>query len=378
MHITHRSTIYDASTQDASRRIAFMDGLLRLQSGTWLSGFTVGPEKNHPTGTLQLSRSRDGGRSWELVPFQFESRFDGVPGSLSAGELVEAEPGRLLIFTTWFDRSDPERPLFNPETEGILRSRLLVAESTDEGDHWSDWRDIPAQGLTGCALTGPIVKWSDGSIAVTFESFKEFDDPTPVRPGAWMLRSNDGGGTFGDLFRVARDPQNNVYYWDQRLCPAATPGEFVVMYWTHDRARQRDLRVHFLRASCSDGEHSATLPAETTIPGQIAAPLIVDDNHILSFVVDRERPGTMRLWQSHDGGNTWPESESLIVHQHEEQAALTQGSTDIDFADYWEDMGRWSFGHPAIRHAGPGKVLVSWYAGTPDCMSVHAAEVSLF
>ncbi len=141
MQVIHRSTIYDAPLQDTSRRIAFMDGLLRLQSGTWLSGFTVGPEKNHPTGTLQLSRSRDGGRNWSLVPFEFESQFGGLPGSLSAGELVETEPGRLLVFTTWFDRSDPDRPLFNPDTEGILRSRLLRAESTDEGDSWSAWRD---------------------------------------------------------------------------------------------------------------------------------------------------------------------------------------------------------------------------------------------
>jgi len=377
MKVIHRSTIYDAPRQETSRRIAFMDGLLRLQSGTWLSGFTVGPEKNHPTSTLQLSRSGDGGRYWSLVPFEFESRFGGLPGSLSSGELVETEPGRLLVFTTWFDRSNPDRPLFNPDTEGILRSRLLLAESTDEGDSWSPWREIPTPGLTGCALTGPIVQWSDGTMALTFESFKEYDDPTPVRPAAWMLRSRDNGATFGELFCVAQDPQNEVYFWDQRLCPASESGDFVAMYWTHDRASKRDRRVHFLRGSCSDGERSKSLPVETTIPGQIAAPLILEDGRILSFVVDRDRPGTMRLWQSVDNGQTWPAAECLVVHEHDEQAALTQGLADIDFAAYWEDMGRWSFGHPAIRHSGSGAVMVSWYAGTPDCMSVHAAEISV-
>ena len=375
MRVADRAVIYDAASQGASRQVAFMDGLLRTQSGTWLSGFTVGPEKNHPTGTLQLSRSRDDGRTWQLIPFQFESTFAGTPGSLSSGELVEAGPGRLLIVTTWFDRSDPHRPLFNPETEGILRSRLLMSESTDEGDTWTSWREIATPGLTGCALTGPIVSWSDGSLAVTFESFKEFDDPTPVRPAAWLVRSLDGGASFGDPFRVAQDPENNVYYWDQRLHAAGTSGEFIAMYWTHDRASQRDRRVHFLRATCATGDHSEAVPIETTIPGQIAAPLLLTDEHILSFVVDRDRPGTMRLWQSHDGGRTWPAADSLVVHEHEEQVALTQGSTDIDFAAYWEDMGRWSFGHPAIRHAGPGCVRVSWYAGTPDCMSVHTAEI---
>jgi hypothetical protein len=377
MQVIHRSTIYDAPQQDTSRRTAFMDGLLRLQSGTWLSGFTVGPEKNHPTGTLQLSRSRDGGGNWSLVPFEFETQVDGVPGYLSSGELVEVEPGRLLVFTTWFDRSNPSRPLFNPETEGLLRSRLLLAESTDEGDSWSAWREVPTPDLTGCAITGPIVQWSDGTIALTFESFKEFDDPTPVRPAAWLLRSHDDGATFGELFRIAQDPQNEIYYWDQRLCPSPTPGDFVAMFWTHDRASQRDRTVHFLQASCSAGESSASLPVETTIPGQIAAPLILEDGRILAFVVDRDRPGTMRLWQSSDNGLTWPAAECLVVHEHEEQAALSQGLTDIDFAAFWVDMGRWSFGHPAIRHSGAGRVMVSWYAGTPEWMSVHAAEISV-
>lgn len=375
MRVIRRSTIYDAAAQPASRRVAFMDGLLKLASGTWLSGFTVGPEKNHPTGTLQLSRSRDGGRDWSQIPFQFESRFDGVPGSLSSGEMVEVEPGRVLIFSTWFDRSDPERPLFNPETEGILRSRLLVAESTDEGLSWSDWRSIATPGLTGCALTAPILQWSDGSIAVTFESFKEFDDPAPARPAAWMLRSRDNGSTFGEPIQVAQDPENNLYYWDQRLCVAGAAGEFIAMFWTHDRAEQQDRAVHFLRADCNNLANSTARPAATNIRGQIAAPLLLDDGRILAFVVDRARPGTMRLWQSTDAGTTWPAEESLLVHEHEEQARLTQGATGVDFAEYWEDMNKWTFGHPAIRRSGPDTVMVSWYAGTPGCMNIHAAEI---
>ena len=33
------------------------------------------------------------------------------------------------MFATWFDRSEPERPLFDPVTQGILRSKLLLAVS---------------------------------------------------------------------------------------------------------------------------------------------------------------------------------------------------------------------------------------------------------
>ena len=61
----------------------------------------------------------------------------GVPGSLAAAELVEAAPGRLLLFATWFDRSEPDRPLFDPVTEGILKSKLLLSVSADDGQTWS-------------------------------------------------------------------------------------------------------------------------------------------------------------------------------------------------------------------------------------------------
>jgi hypothetical protein len=114
---------------------------------------------------------------------------------------------------------------------------------------------------------------------------------------------------------------------------------------------------------------------QTAIPGQIAAPLLLEDGRLLAFVVDRNRPGTMKLWRSPDGGTTWPAEDCLLVHTHEERAALSQGSENIDFVQYWEDMGKWSFGHPAIRPLGSGRALLAWYAGTPEAMSIHWVRV---
>lgn len=373
MRVESRSVVYDAAAQSESGRVAFFDGVLQVQSGTWLCGFTAGRTKHHHEGTIRLCQSRDGAKSWEILPWRFETRLDGVPGSLAGAELVEGEPGRLLLFTTWFDRTDPERPLFDPETEGILRSRQLVAESQDEGQSWSPWRIVPTPGLTGTAITGPVLKWAGGSIGFAFESFKEFDDPSPAKHGAWLVVSRDGGRTFEPPHLVAADPQQQVYYWDQRLCVGREPGAYFGLFWTHDRAEKRDRRVHFVRGNLRDGESQRRQPAETTIPGQIAAPLLLDDGRLLAFVVDRQRPGTLRLWVSHDQGATWPASESLVVHEHDEQARLSQGLENIDFAQYWEDMAKWSFGHPAIRPYDSQRVLVTYYAGPPGCLSIHAA-----
>ncbi|MCP3696503.1 MAG: exo-alpha-sialidase [Planctomycetaceae bacterium] len=372
--VEDRGTIFDATVAPDNEAVAYVTSLVPLDNGTWLSGWQSGPEKMTPVNKIRLARSRDGAQTWEQLAPVLDTSWQGIPGSFLAAEMVEVEPGRLLLFTTWVDRSIPERPLFNPVTEGILATRLLYCVSTDEGTTWGDWTELVTPGLTGCAVTGPILHWPDGSIACSYESFKEFDDPEPVDPATWMSVSRDGGQSFGDPWLIARDPEQAVYYWDQRLCVSASANEFVAMFWTHGRTAQRDLNVHLLRASLADGEQAAAQPIETNISGQIAGCCAVDDGRLLAFVVDRGRPGTMTLWQSADGGVNWPGEAKLVVHVHDEQAATTQGRENIDYAEFWEDMGKWSFGHPAIRPLGTGW-LVAWYAGTPQRMSLHWARI---
>ena len=377
MHIEDSGVIFDAARQPACRRVASFVSLCPLQSGALLCGFQVGSRKHDVRSTLGLCRSWDGGRTWQELPARFETTWAGVPGSLAAGETVEVEPGRLLLFATWFDRRDPARPLFDAESEGILPSRQLVAASADEGRSLGTWREVPTPGLTGCSITGPVLRWPDGRIGFAFESYKQYDDPRPARHAAWLAISADGGHSFRDPILVAQDPEHRVYYWDQRLAVGAASGEFVALFWTHDRGQKQDLTVHLRRASADAGDLGHSPIQATPIPGQIAAPLWLPDGRLLAFVVHRGRPGTMTLWQSRDGGRHGPAGESLVVYTHDERALLSQTATGIDFKQYWEDMARWSFGHPAIRLLDERRVLVAFYAGTPDCMSVRWARINI-
>ena len=196
LYIEAQGLIFDASQVDDGAAISYFTSLAPLQSGTVMAGWQCGREKHAPDNTIRLARSRNQGRDWELLPAMFDGAWQGKPGSYLAAEMVEPEQGRLMLFTTWVDRTIRERPLFNPVTEGILPTRLLYCESTDEGDSWSDWAELPTADLTGCAITGPVLRWDDGVIACAFESFKEFDDPTPVEPAAWLAVSRDGGRSF--------------------------------------------------------------------------------------------------------------------------------------------------------------------------------------
>ena len=371
IHIVDSGLVFDARNRPVDERVAAFVGLTPLADGSVICSFQLGPTKHAPTSTVRLCRSTDAGRSWHELPARFERTVNGVPGSLACGEIAEAAPGKLVILASWFDRSDPNRPLFDPDTQGILRSNILRAFSHDGGQSWTNWDIIPTPTLHGCSGTGPLLRWPDGTIAFPFESYKEYDDPNPARHGAWLLVSRDGGRNFDRRILVARHPEDKIYYWDQRLCIGAAPGEFIALFWTHDLAEKRDLSVHFRRASITGTDPQREPMIDTHIPGQIAAPLLLDDGRILAFVVDRDTPGTMTVWDSTDGGQTWPRENATVLYTHDEQARLTQGRTDVDFNLYWEDMARWSFGHPALCRLADGTILAAHYAGAPDCMSVR-------
>ncbi len=376
MEIVERALIHDAERASDAERAACFTSLHRLSSGSILCSCQLGPTKNSPDSTLGIFRSYNQGRTWSRIPYEFSTRVGDVPGSLSCGELVEVAPGHLLLFATWFDRSDRFRPLFDPQTEGLLRSKQIVAKSRDDGFSWSDWQELDTADLRGCATTGPVVVLDDGTLVYAFESFKEFDDPSPKRHGAWIVTSSDQGRTFSPPQLLARDPRGEVYYWDQRLCAGGRGGELIALFWTHDLRQKRDLQVHLRRARWSTELQCDPLQS-TPIRGQIAAPWLLPDGRLLAFVVDRAGPCTMKLWRSPDGGTSWPESDCLLIHTHEERAALSQGTVDIDFKKYWEDMGKWSFGHPAICGLGDDQVLVAYYAGHAERLSVHCARVEM-
>ena len=85
--IEDKGLILDAAQQPPSGRIAYFTSLCVLRSGTILCGCQNGPGKHAATSTIRLSRSLDGGRTWELLPAVFETRIEGTPGSLGAAEL---------------------------------------------------------------------------------------------------------------------------------------------------------------------------------------------------------------------------------------------------------------------------------------------------
>ena len=107
--ISGRGVIHDTSAQPTNRRVAFFTALARLPSSdTWLSAFQIGSAKHAVDSTIQICRSTDSGQTWTALNPTLATCLDGIHGFLSAPALVETAPGHVLLFATWFDRSEPE------------------------------------------------------------------------------------------------------------------------------------------------------------------------------------------------------------------------------------------------------------------------------
>jgi len=374
MGIVDQGLVFDATTQPALRRFNCFTNALVLADGRLLATFRYGDSKDSNLENIMIRLSADAGKSWETVFEGLPMVVDGVRGAWRHAALAELQPGRLLGIFCWFDRSDPSRPLSNPVTQGTLASRIFVLESRDDGRTWTDRREVDTRPYAGIATTGPIMKLSDGGLALPYEVWKGYDDPRPGEHHAILRISHDGAHTFEPAVIVAHDATANLFFWDQRQAVDPQTGRMVALFWTHDRAAGQDRNIHLAWGS-PDGK-SWTTPVDTGIAGQIAAPLPLPGGRLLMVYVHRHDPPTLRAVLSADFGRTWDAANELVFYDSRSGKESGMGGKR-DFGDYWADMSVWSFGHPDAGRLANGDVFVAFYGGDSSSLSIRWVRLAL-
>jgi hypothetical protein len=386
MKIVERGILFDASAAAPESRFCTFTTLERLDSGRLLAGFRTGSAKDSADESIRIMASDDDGATWQTVFTGFGDIPPGSGGRLRAVGFTETDPGRLIGVFMWMDRSDPNLPLASPETQGILPTKMLVAESEDGGHTWGPLREVSLQPHKGNALTGNVLALRDGGLALPYEAWKEYHDTSRGQHHAALRLSDDGGQTWTGPQIVAHDDQGRLLFWDQRLAANPEDGRLIAMFWTHDREAQEDVAMHVAWGS-PDGR-SWTAPVSTGITGQICAPLWLPGGRVFAAYVHRHHPPSLRAILSPDAasaraGQTWSAFEELVFYEKERGGQESGMGGKRDFGDYWADMSIWTFGHPAavvledpdVREVGD--VLVAYYAGDETSMSIHWARIDV-
>jgi len=288
--------------------------------------------------------------------------------------VTELAPGHLLGAFWWLDRSDPSRPMINPETTGTLPNHIFLMDSFDDGRTWVNQREVDTRPFPSVALMGAPLVLADDSLAVVSEAWKAYDDPGVGEHSAILSISHDGGHTFEPSAVVAHDPDNRLLFWDERLAVDPESGRLVGMFWTHDRAAGQDRNAHIAWGT-PDGR-AWTYPRDTGLAGQIPRPLIASGDSVLCVYVHRHWPPSLRVVLSPDFGTTWDVVNELVLYEH---TAGAQAGMDgkRDFTDYYADMRIWSFGHAEPGLLPDGTVFVAFYAGDAQSLSIRWARIEL-
>ena len=359
MKIADRGLVF-LGEEGGERSSACFHGACVLPGGRWLVAFRASPKKAdaYPQRVL-VTWSDDGGKTWSppAEPCAVQA-VSGAAGAWRAGQPTALGGRRVAMVLYWVDASDPRRPFFNPQTEGLLDSRIFLTLSDDAGQTWSTPQRLDTSPLTmPIAITGPILLLPSGEWALQFETNKPYDDTSVWHHKSVLMYSRDEGNTWPEFAVAAADPEARLFYWDQRPRVLAD-GTILDLFWTFDRQRAVYLNIH-ARASGDNGRTWSDL-WDTGVPGQPAPPASLPDGRIVMPYVDRQRTPIIKLRVSTDGARTWPASTELVLDDRLNQA---QEGGKSSMQDAWSEMAAFSVGLPTTAGLAHGDVLVVYYAG---------------
>ena len=381
------SGIISRGQPGTDRALLTFPTVIALADGTLLATYRSGSTKDSADGTVEFVRSADGGQSWSEPWRPFENpTLDGLSGSLRVCYLTEMSPGHLLASTMWIDRTTyPGGGLFNEETEGCLPMSVLLADSDDNGESWSPWRLVPMPEEIGPpSLTAPVLKLADGSLALSIETNKQYNDASPWMQKVVFIHKHerqegsaklDPGGQmavdqgWAAPVTAGEDPSGRIFNWDLR-CGIAPDGRVATFSWTYDTVAARYLNIH--RRISTDSGQSWSGAEDLGFADQAARPAMLADGRVVLPYVDRfgSRSIRARLSATVDAPFD-PATEVVLYSLRGEAGEQTQSTSET-----LSEMGLWTFGLPYGETLADGTAFIVYYAGTDEQMDIHWARIN--
>lgn len=369
MHIID-SGILNHSEAGTPRATLTFPSVVTLSTGTLLASCRAGSSKDCDDETIEFCRSNDGGATWSPPYRPFEApRLRDVGGTLKICYVTERTPGQLIAGLMWIDRETyAGKGVFNAETEGCLPMFILLSDSDDFGESWSPLREVPLPDEIGPpSLTNPILLLADGTLAMSIESNKTYDDASKWYQKVVLFHSADDGRTWGPPSIAGFDPTGGIFNWDQRL-GVAPDGRLASFLWTYDTETRTYLNIH--RRLSGDGGRSWSQAEDLGFADQASHPAMLPDGRVVLAWVDRfQTSPTIRARLAPAADAPFEADSEVVVYRHPNPTA-----DDTDQAGAL-GLSVWSFGLPYAEVLSEGDVLVVYYAGTEAAMDVHWARI---
>jgi sialidase-1 len=328
---------------------------LELPGGEFICAYNRGSALYATDLTFFLARSADGGRTWPSHDMLSDRSHDDWPYSYHDPFLSRMRDGTLVIGAFRADRSDPDRPMFNERTGGLLKVEPILLRSTDDGRTWSAPEPVSLPDGTVATPAAAIIELSDGRWFWPFDQWKDFDDEAPYQPRTLGFFSDDQGGTWGDMIAYADGAAAGKGFWHGKPI-VLDNGRLLTLYWAADMRTGANLANHLCFGDASARRWSDPVP--TNLPGQTSALVDLGSGQLCIVYTWREaeQPGIMAAL-SEDGGRIWDLDGQARLWDATGRDRLGVESLDT----YPRSHDTIAFGAPAAARASDGEVYAAWW-----------------
>ncbi len=349
-----------------ARNSAFLH-LCQLSDGRILAAHQMGQAFESVDGTTHISQSTDGGRTWSEPWQAFDKSEETIPLTDSA-KLTLLPDGRVLAFGYAFFRPNPELPLGNPQTGGLLEDQVYFSVSQDMGRTWSRHQVVPTIWNGHTEASAPITLLRDGSWATPITGFTDWEGNAISRNCGRLLRSYDKGQTWNDDTVCMEFPGDMVTCYEQRMCQLAD-GTLVVIGWNEDMGTGLRLNNHVTFSR--DNGRTFSAPVDTGIGGQASSLLALEDNRVLSLHAvrrDSDAPGIYAcLADVRDGA--W--NTLALERVWAPKVPVTRDSKMAEIFSFLK------FGQPGLIRLKNGDFLMSHWICEEGCYKTCCTGLSL-
>lgn len=319
-------------------------------------------------GSVVLSRSSDGGRTWRSRVG--EPIFAAGPtNGWSSGPIASLHDGTLLC------HADNARYLLPAGDVAFIAPRgaseqdtVYVARSTDRGRSWSTPSPVRIIPMRGCFVRDAVLDLPDGALLLPLSGARHTishkfppNDDDPFR--AYLVRSDDRGESWYYFSTIAVDPGGALNLWEPAV--ALLPSGRLV-------ALLRSDYVHMIAppggelysAYSDDGGASWSIPRRTPLWGYPADLLALRDGRVLAVYGHRRDPLSIRVALSSDGV-TWSAESMATLRELPLRSASSAGP---NFAAFNPDprlatlnVGFRHIGYPDAVELADGRIAAVYH-----------------
>lgn len=348
IEVISRHVVYENPEPQLRARHAYFPGLVSLPSGDLLALFVLGEAMNATNATTMVSRSTDGGETWNFEG-PLHEKLPGQEHYSDSFKPTLLDDGTLIATGYRFHRTDPDQRLANAQTDGLRDGDNLVSFSGDEGRTWTPLEVIPRSWPELIEASGPSIQLHDGTLLVAGSLFPLWDGSHPSNNVAVLMRSADRGKTWSDEAVFFRDPKGCYTAAEPRLCEMQ-PGRVVCLFWTMDHVNDTNLPNHIVVSH--DGGHSWSEAINTDIPAQAPNLTYLGGDMLLTIHCHREGETGLLVrvvdfandrWKTIEELDIWSKAASSQVANYKDmavslkfgQASLLPMGDDEYLATHW-------------------------------------------